>query len=75
MNVWTFGNNQYGQLGLAIFECRNKAKQVSAGGDHTIIIDLNDNVWAFGLNNFGQSRVSSAPLGACEARALTGRSY
>ena len=60
--VWTFGWNNYGQLGLGNDVGRSrptlipnlKAKQVSAGRDHTVVIDLDDNVWAFGLNEKGQ---------------------
>lgn len=65
-NVWGFGNNQDGQLGLDgdIDDLENKfiptqlenfkAKQVSAGERHTILIDLNDNVWSFGSSSEGQ---------------------
>ena len=31
-----------------------KAKVVSCGNYHTMIIDLNNNVWAFGYNDYGQ---------------------
>lgn len=65
-NVWVCGNNQFGELGLGNTQNRNKptpipnlnllgkAKQVSAGFYHTVIIDLENNVWTFGLNNAGQ---------------------
>ena len=65
-NVWSFGNNEFGQLGLRYYYEENdyistptqiqnvKAKQIACGGEHSIIIDLNDNVWSFGHNNHGQ---------------------
>ncbi len=61
-NVWVFGSNKYGQLGLGDNKNRNvptqmlnqKAKQVSVGGESTAIIDLENNVWVFGGNYFGQ---------------------
>lgn len=62
--VWAFGSNRYGQLGINDELNRRrdiprqimflKAKQVSAGGYHTLLIDLDDNVWAFGNNDEGQ---------------------
>jgi hypothetical protein len=57
-NVWAFGFNKYGQLGLGDNINRNipiqipniKAKYVACGSMHTMIIDINNNVWAFGDN-------------------------
>lgn len=61
-NIWTFGNNERGQLGLGDNTQRNvptqviiwqeniKAQAVSCGGNQTVIIDLNNNVWAFESN-------------------------
>ena len=45
-NVWTFGRNRYGQLGLGDQENRSrpeqiiglKVKVISAGGYHTVVI-------------------------------------
>lgn len=61
-NVWAFGNNGAGQLGLGDTQPRNrptqvqgiKAKSVACGAYHTIIIDLDNNVWGFGNNSAGQ---------------------
>jgi alpha-tubulin suppressor-like RCC1 family protein len=61
-NVWAFGYNGYGQLGLGDTESRNiptqipeiKARSVSCGNNHTIIIDINNNVWGFGDDRGGQ---------------------
>ena len=76
-NVWAFGRNECGQLGLPLDTCpldnhpnRNtpiqipniKAKSISCGKYHTIMIDFNNNVWAFGHNRFGQLGL---PLDAC----------
>lgn len=61
-NVWTFGNNHSGQLGLEDKNNRNrpnqiigfKAQQVSCGEFHIVIIDMNNNVWTCGSNYVGQ---------------------
>lgn len=61
-NLWAFGENDHGQLGLSDENIRYiptqipgiKVKTVSCGYGHTIIIDLNDNVWGFGHNKYGQ---------------------
>jgi len=65
-NVWACGNNAYRQLGLRDKQNRYtptpltvngqniKAKFIACGAQHTIIIDLNNDVWSFGRNNFGQ---------------------
>jgi alpha-tubulin suppressor-like RCC1 family protein len=60
-NIWTFGNNIFGQLGLGDIEDRHtltllsiKIKQIACGGFHTVIISLHDDVWVFGNNQYGQ---------------------
>jgi alpha-tubulin suppressor-like RCC1 family protein len=61
-NIWVFGNNEFGQLGLGNTKTRLipekiprlKAKFVAAGLYHTIVIDFTDSLWVFGRNNFGQ---------------------
>ena len=61
-NVYTFGSNESGQLGLGDDQNRNKAtqipkikaKQVAAGGSHTVLIDEDNNVLTFGNNKYGQ---------------------
>ena len=75
-NVWSFGHNDYGQLGLGDQDRRTrpeqilgskadlrsdfsrpsvgKAKAISVGDFHTVVIDLEDNVWTFGRNHSGQ---------------------
>jgi alpha-tubulin suppressor-like RCC1 family protein len=60
-NIWTFGDNRCGQLGIGNYIDKNiptqilnlKVKQVSVGG-YTILIDIEDNIWAFGVNFNGQ---------------------
>jgi len=67
LNVWSFGNNEYGQLGL-----NSNIKQYNvptlingfkvkaiATGYHSAFIDLNDSVWVFGHNNYGQLGLGS----------------
>ena len=61
-DVWVFGSNSHGQLGLNDpYHCTTptliqacKADQIAYGQYHIIIIDLNYNVWTFGLNSQGQ---------------------
>jgi alpha-tubulin suppressor-like RCC1 family protein len=66
-NVFTFGCNDRGQLGLGDTDNRSvptqsvsllqipiKAKAVSAGSSHSILIDLDDKVFTFGSNEYGQ---------------------
>ena len=61
-NIWTFGDNTWGQLGLGdnlykenLTKIENlKAKQISLSKYHTVILDMENNVWVCGLNKFGQ---------------------
>lgn len=64
-NVWSFGDNSDGELGLGDDISRNtptmikynipfKVKDISAGYDHSLFIDMNDNVWSCGNNEYGQ---------------------
>lgn len=54
-NLWAWGRNGSGQLGLGDNEHRNipiqipnlKAKQIAAGANHTLIIDNENNIWFF----------------------------
>jgi alpha-tubulin suppressor-like RCC1 family protein len=60
-NVWAFGHNVHGQLGLGDTIQRNtptqligvKTKNISCGNNHTIVIDLNNNLLGFGNNEEG----------------------
>jgi alpha-tubulin suppressor-like RCC1 family protein len=61
-NVWSCGDNPYGQLGLGnnnnsdVFtqtKLRNVI-QISAGGKHSLALDNNGNVWSCGFNGYGQ---------------------
>lgn len=63
-NVFVFGSNFYAQLGLGddidrnkptqIPTLKGKAKQISAGNNHTAVIDLENNIGTFGYNKYGQ---------------------
>ena len=62
-DIWVFGSNNSGQLGLGDRINRNipckvnlniKVKQISCGAFHSLILDNNDNVWSFGYNACGQ---------------------
>lgn len=61
-NVFAFGNNKFGQLGLGDNENRNtpekiskfKATDVACGWHHTMFIDLTNDVCACGNNEYGQ---------------------
>jgi alpha-tubulin suppressor-like RCC1 family protein len=67
-NVWGCGSNESGQLGMGDNELINvptrvywtdseitsKAKMISCGYRHIMIIDMKDNVWTCGENEFGQ---------------------
>ncbi len=64
-NLYSFGNNISGQLGLGITGPRYtpilvtipnglKVKAVSCGGSHTVIITEDGNLYSFGDNSYGQ---------------------
>lgn len=63
-SLWTFGNNQYGQLGYGYnkisdsFDVRKvpfpigiHVKEISFGKDFSIIIDNNGDIWSVGKND------------------------
>lgn len=61
--VWTFGENNFGQLGDGTTTDRTtpvtvaslpSIVSVAAGGDHTLALDASGIVWAWGRNNNGQ---------------------
>jgi alpha-tubulin suppressor-like RCC1 family protein len=61
--VWTWGNNNYGQLGIGNTLSSftpvkvngiNGIKMVAAGGTHTLFVKNDGSVWACGNNSFGQ---------------------
>ena len=64
-NIYTWGRNNYGQLGdgttinksvptLITLPNGNKAKSVSCGLYHTVVIDSEGNIYTWGYNNYGQ---------------------
>ena len=61
--LWAWGNNSYGQLGLADNVNRNEPEQVGgdydwqqiwAGRYHSIALKKNRALWSWGLNDMGQ---------------------
>ncbi len=63
--LWTFGDNQFGQLGVATNVGTNApnptpqqvltgATAVAAGIAHTTVLRIDGTVWSFGSNEFGQ---------------------
>jgi alpha-tubulin suppressor-like RCC1 family protein len=69
-NMWVFGDNRYGQLGINNYFRNNptpmlngfKVKQVATDYTHTIMIDLEDYVWVCGNNSFGQLGLDTESL-------------
>ncbi len=61
-NVWTWGDNYFGQLGDDTRQNEKKpkkttlekVKKIAAGYDHTAVIDEEGNVWTWGYNLYGQ---------------------
>lgn len=63
--LWGMGNNERGQLGInsnkvliptRILKDENpwKIKQIACGANHSLVIDMNDDIWGFGANDRGQ---------------------
>lgn len=61
-NVWSYGYNYSGQLGLNDNNNRGgftrihnlKAKTITCNGNYSGVIDFNDDIWMFGDNSCGQ---------------------
>lgn len=62
-NLWTWGGNEYGQIGDGTTTSSYVPKQVmdgttfsevSSGQGYTVAIDTSGNLWAWGCNNNGQ---------------------
>ena len=62
-NLWTWGNNSFGQLGLNTTANYSSPNQVgttnvwsttSCGSTHTLSIQSNGTLWAWGNNSYGQ---------------------
>jgi alpha-tubulin suppressor-like RCC1 family protein len=63
-NVWGWGDNRWGQLGLPESQFQPSAllvdglsmiEDVSLGGQHGLARDVNGDVWAWGANGVGQA--------------------
>mgnify|MGYP004460249763 FL=1 len=89
-NLWTWGYNEYGQLGdistnkegeenpFNISQMwSNKFIQISAGGGHSIAIDVDGKLWTWGYNYYGQlgngtKRNSGRPINIKNGTIFTG---
>ncbi len=69
-NLWSWGNNDRGQLGDGTTEDRVtpaqimsgiKFQSVSAGNSHAMVIDEDGNLWGFGANSAVQSDNNAIP--------------
>ena len=67
-DLWLFGNNEHGQLGLGDTENRNKPikhpilsniMDISAGNNSTFIKTLDHKIYAFGNNYYSQLGIKS----------------
>jgi len=63
LQVWGWGANNYGQLGLGdisgdyhipVETLMKDSILVSAGGDHSLALRNDGTVWGWGLNSYGQ---------------------
>ena len=70
-NLWTWGENNCGQLGnnsttnsLVPIQIKNgtKFKAISAGSNHSLAIDVNDELWGFGYIGSGVTKNNSAVI-------------
>lgn len=68
-SLWAWGHNEYLKLGNekitnstikipTLIKDGKKFKEISAGGDHTLAIDENNNLFAWGSNNYYQIKIT-----------------
>ena len=62
-NIFSVGNNEYGQLGLGHNNNQNELNQIpnippirsiSCVGHSSYLVDIDGNLWSFGYNHYGQ---------------------
>ncbi len=84
--VWNFGHNQYGQLGngektgmdpnpypglmIPTWGEDVKIVDISAGHNHTVLLDENGRVWYCGWNNYKMPPMPGAPVIGGEDKAV-----
>ncbi|MCI2253885.1 Ig-like domain-containing protein [Domibacillus sp. PGB-M46] len=87
-SVWSWGDNQYGQMGAQTLPALNfaaplqvkkpdgnrflNAKSVAAGGHHTVVLDADGLVWTWGRNDEGQLGHSSFAYRDANPKAVGG---
>jgi len=72
--VWSFGNNNRGQLGLGDTNHRNTPQEITVpasvrivgvdcGENHTVLVGEDGRVWSFGKNEYGQLGLGNQGIG------------
>ena len=66
--VWAWGRNNFGQLGTGDNNNSNvprlvselsKIKQIAAGSEYSLVLDINGKTFAWGKNDVGQLGIST----------------
>ncbi|MGN0106988.1 MAG: Ig-like domain-containing protein, partial [Hominilimicola sp.] len=83
-SVWGYGVNDNGQLGtgdnissdapVKAISFAERAVDVAAGADHTLILDAKGNVWAAGSNEYGQLGTGSSDTSSNQFTKINGLS-
>ena len=68
-NLWIFGGNEYGQLGLGDKEDKHKPIlhltlsniiDISSRGNHTFVKTIDNKIYAFGYNKYSQLGIKTS---------------
>ncbi|MEK5039861.1 RCC1 domain-containing protein [Sporosarcina sp. FSL K6-3457] len=80
-SVWSWGDHEYGQLGVRLSSLESdkpsairkqdgnrlaNIKSIAAGGDHTVALDKNNEVWTWGRNSDGQLGYTTPFIGTTD---------